>query len=161
MSSNIPTNVPFLRTSRNFPQEAQPLSVEINRMYNDVATATNLRTIGIFSTDASITNGENWFVNSSQPNQVLRRLYTFTSFGNIPHNLNFALIVGIVKIYGTFTDSTNPLVQKWYPIPYVSTPAGNNQVAILVDPTNIVITAGGGAPAIVQGYCVLEWLSNV
>lgn len=160
MSSNVPTNVPFLRTSRNFPQEAQPLSVEINRMYNDVATATNLRTIGIFSTDASVSNGESWFVNSSQRNQVLRRLYTFTSSGSIPHNLDFSLIVGIVKIYGTFTDSTDPLVQNWYPLPYVNTTAAN-QVSILVNPTDIVITSGGGAPAIVQGYCVLEWLSNV
>jgi hypothetical protein len=157
MSSNIPNNVPFLRTSRNFPTELQALTVEIDRSYIDIANAVNSRTIGLYSTNAFVTTGDSWYVNSNQRMQTIRKIYTFTGAGNIAHGINFNNIVGFTNIYGTFTNGTN-----WYPLPYVDVTAANNQVNVIVTPTNIVITSGGGSPpGIVSGYCVLEFLSNV
>lgn len=163
MSQNISNQVSFLRTSRTFPEEAQPLSVEIDRMYLDVANAVNNRTIGFFAANRSSVTGESWFVrppgnqsNNSVRQQTARQVYLVSGSGNIAHGLNLSQIPGFTRIYGTFTDGTN-----WYPIPYVDAVSENNQVSIKITPTNIVITAGGGSPpTIISGWVVIEWLSN-
>ena len=156
MSGNIVNQTPYLRTSRHFPQEAQPLAVEVNRSYVDTANAVNQRIIGIFPTNFPAITGESWFVNNNQRQQTLRKVYPFTAAGNIPHGIVFADIFGFVKTYGEFTDGTN-----WYPLPYVDVVSATNQINVIVTPTNIVITAGAGTPpAIVSGYVILEWLSN-
>lgn len=156
MSSNIINQTPYLRTSRHFPQDAQPLAVEVNRSYVDTANAVNLRTIGIFPVNVPAVTGESWFVSNNQRQQTFRRVYTFTSAGSIAHGINFAGITGFTRTYGEFTNGTN-----WYPLPYVDVVSATNQVNVIVTPTNIVITAGAGAPpAITNGYVILEWLSN-
>lgn len=151
------TKTPYLRAQRHFPQDAQPLSVEVDKAYVDIANAVNQRTMGIFPANNPIVNGESWFVTGSiGRQQVLRQVYPFSSAGSIPHGINVASIGGFTRIYGTFTDATN-----WYPLPYVDVSAANNQVNISVSPTNIVITAGGGSPpAISSGFVVLEWLAQ-
>lgn len=148
---------PYLRQQRNFPNDnIQALTVEIDRSYIDIAFKMNSRTIGLFATGNAMVTGEQWFLNG-QPlkQQTLRQLYQFTSAGSIAHGINLSQISGFTRIYGTFTDGTN-----WYPLPYVDVSSINNQVSIFVDPTNIVITRGISAPAIVSGFVVLEWLSQ-
>ena len=151
---------PYLRVQRSFPADnQQALSVELDRSYTDIASKMNARTIGTFALGFPIVTGEQWFLQKGpiEKQQTLRQVYIFTSSGNIPHNINLTEISGFSRIYGTFTDGTN-----WYPLPYVDVVAANNQVNVIVTPTNIVITAGGGAPpAITSGYVVLEWLSLV
>lgn len=149
---------PYLRVQRNFPQDPQALTVEINKSYVDIANVVNVRTIGIFPINAPVSTGETWFISGeSGRQQTLRQVYTFTAAGNIAHGINLANITGFTRIYGTFTDGTN-----WYPLPYVDVSAANNQVNIYVSGSNIVITAGAGSPpSISSGYVVLEWLSNV
>lgn len=155
MSTNITNQTPYLRTSRNFPQEAQPLAVEVNRSYVDIANAVNQRVIGLFPTNVSAVTGESWFINNNQRQQTLRRVYLFTGAGNIPHGINLSTIAAITRIYGTFTDGTN-----WLPLPWVDVVSATNQINVYVDPTNIVITAGAGAvPTILRGQVILEWLS--
>lgn len=147
---------PYLRNQRHFPQEPQSLAVELNRSYTDIASSVNARTIGIFPMNSPSITGEEWFI-SSQKQQSLRQLYTFTSAGSIQHGIITANASGFTRIYGTFTNGTN-----WYPLPYVDATAANNQVQVIVTSTNIVITAGGGAPpAITSGFVVLEWLANI
>ena len=155
MSSNFVNQSPYLRTSRDFPTDLQPLTVEINKSYVDIANTVNARTIGIFAKGRQAITGESWFL-TSQRQQTIRQLYTFTAAGNIPHGINTNQIAGFTKIYGTFTDGTN-----WFPLPYVNQILATNQIALYVDPTNIVITSGGGgAPTIVSGFVVLEWLAQ-
>lgn len=147
---------PYLREQRSFPNDnAQVLTVEVDRAYVDIAQKMNVRTIGLFAVGNVAITGESWFLTGTGQ-QTLRQLYTFTSAGSIPHGIVFSQIAGIVKIYGTFTNGTN-----WYPLPYVDIVSATNQVNIVVNPTNIVISSGGGAPAIVSGFVVLEWLSNI
>lgn len=156
MSSNVVNQAPFLRTSRNFPEEAQPLSVEMNKSYVDIASSVNDRTIGIFPTSRPALTGEAWFLVGNRKQQTFRQAYPFTGAGNITHGINLANISGFTRIFGSFTNGTN-----WYPLPYVDAAAATNQVQVVVTPTQIQITAGGGAPSITQGVVVLEWLSNV
>lgn len=156
MSSNVANQIPFLRTSREFPEELHQLTIEVNRSYIDIANAVNNRTISIFPTSKPSITGESWFI-GGQKQQTLRQIYTFTSAGNIPHNITVSQTNGFTCIYGTFTDGTN-----WYPLPYVDVMNATNQVNVKITPTNIVITAGGGSPpSISSGYVVLEWLSQV
>lgn len=154
MSSNIPNRGNFLRTTRSFPVESQALGVELNKAYIDIATQVNNRISGLFATSVTIT-GESWYLsgdNSKQ--QTLRQIYPITGAGNYPHGINLRNISGFSRIYGDITNGTN-----WYPLPYVDITA-TNQISIFIDPTNIVITSGSGAPSIVRGIVVLEWLSQ-
>lgn len=150
---------PYLRVQRNFPTDKpQALAIELDRSYVDIANKVNSRTIGIFPVNFPISTGEAWYLSGPlQKQQTLRQTYQVTGAGNIAHGINFTGIAGFTRIYGTFTDGTN-----WYPLPYVSATAANNQVALSVTPTNIVITAGAGSPpTISSGFVVLEWLSLV
>lgn len=156
---------PYLREQRHFPTDnAQALSIEVDRAYVDTAQKINTRTIGIFAQNFAVVTGEQWFFNGKDgstggilKNQTLRQLYIFSSVGNIPHGINISQIQGISRIFGTFTDGTN-----WYPLPYVDVVSATNQVSVIITPTNIVIAAGGGSPpAIISGTVVLEWLSLV
>ena len=153
MATNLPNQVPFLRQQRLFPQEMQALTVEVDRAYTDIASSVNSRTIGVYTNNNSVQTGEIWHQNGVSYSGF-RRFYSFAAAGNIPHGINTSNIFAFIKIYGTFTDGT-----VWYPLPYVDVAAANNQVSVTVTATNIVITAGAGAPpAITQGYVVLEWL---
>jgi hypothetical protein len=155
MTSNVVNQVPYLRTTRTFPQEAQPLSVEINRSYLDIAAKVNERVIGIFPTTRPAITGETWFYGQNKQQQGQRQVYTFTSAGSIAHGINLDQIAGFTRIFGTFTNGTN-----WYPLPYVDVVLATNQVNLYVSPTSIVITAGAGSPpSISSGFVVLEWLS--
>lgn len=159
MSAQQTINSALLRIQRNFPQDSpQALSVELDKMYIDVARNVNDRTIGLFPMNRAALTGESWFLlGSNQKQQGQRQVYTFTAAGNIPHTLNLSEIGSFVRIFGTFTDGTN-----WYPLPYTDVSSATNQVAVKVTGTNIVITAGGGSPpSITSGIVVLEWINNI
>lgn len=149
---------PYLRQQRSFPPDnLQVLTVEIDRAYIDIASKVNARTIGTFPVNSPVVTGEEWFLAGQiRKQQTLRRVYPFSSAGSIAHGITTSQITGFTRIYGTFTNGTN-----WYPLPYVDAADATNQISILVTPTNIVITAGGGAPpSITSGYIILEWLSQ-
>lgn len=153
---------PYLREQRQFPYEdIKELANQSDLAYIDVAANVNVRTIGIFPVNTPAITGESWYT-SGQPKkqQTLRQLYLITGPGSYPHGIKLQNITGLTKIYGTFTNSADKTVANWYPLPYVDTVAIANQVSISVTPTNIVITRGATAPAIVSGFVVLEWLSN-
>lgn len=101
MSANVSNQTSFLRTSREFPLESQPLSVELNKSYIDIAIAVNSRVIGIFPTNRAAITGESWFL-TNQKQQTLRQIYPFTAAGNIAHGINTATIFGFTRIYGAF-----------------------------------------------------------
>lgn len=158
MSTNTPFQTPFLRVQRLFPQEAQPLSVEIDRAYTDIASAVNSRVLGLFTTNSPIQNGETWYYNGLRY-QGFRKIFLVTGTGNIPHGINVSNIAGFTQIYGTFSNGATP--PTWYPLPYVDVVNANNQVNIVVNSTNIVITAGvGSLPTVSSGYVVLEYISQ-
>jgi hypothetical protein len=158
MSSKT-TQVPYLRTSRDFPQDSLQLSEELNKMYLDVANTVNNRTIGIFPTTQPAVTGETWFLGgATSKRQGQRRVYPFTSSSlTIAHGITTSQISGFTAIYGTFVDGSG----SWYPLPYIDVTAVGNQVNLIVNATNIVITLGAGSPpSLANGFVVLEWLAN-
>jgi len=155
MSTNIVNQVSYLRTTRSFPEDPKALGVELSKSYLDTATAINTRTIGIYSKGQAAVNGEQWFVNGSQKQQALRQIYSFTAAGNIAHGLNFANLTQFTKCSGSYTDGTN-----WYGVIFGTSVAIAGELSFYITPTNIVVLAGAGSPAISSGTIVLEWLSN-
>jgi hypothetical protein len=149
---------PYLREQRQFPNDnLKDLSNQVDHAYIDIATKVNSRTIGIFANKFQIITGERWYLNgSSQSQQTLRQVYTFTAAGNIPHGINFAAITFISPVcYGSYTDGTN-----YYGVIFASSVPIAGQVTFYVTPTNIVIQSGAGAPAITSGQIILTWLSQ-
>lgn len=160
--SNAINATPYLRTSRSFPQDPHALAVELSKAYIDIANRVNDRSIGLFATTRPVVTGDSYFLTNNQRQQSFRQVYSFTAAGNIPHNVRTDQIFSFGKAYGWFTDGNN-----WYGAIYGSNVAIAGQVSFyltpFVPPTtpgNIVVLAGAGAPAIVSGIIVLEWLSN-
>jgi hypothetical protein len=146
---------PYMRTTREFPEEMHKLTVEVNKAWLDTAKAVNERTIGLYPTTRPAITGNSYFFSLNLRQQSIRQVYQFTAAGSIPHGINTTQIWGFASITGTFTDGTN-----WYPLPYVSETGATNQISIQVTPTNIVITAGAGAPpTITKGIVILEWIT--
>lgn len=157
MKTNTISQIPYLRTSRNFPEEAQPLAVEINKSYVDIANFVNARTIGIFAENQPIINGETWFFDGSQRRQGVRELFTLIPGSSIIHGIDLDNVFAFTKIYGTFTDGIN-----WYPLPFTSSVDATNQISVVVTPTLIIVTTGAGSPpTIVSGIIVLEYVTNL
>ncbi len=153
MTTNVVNQVPYLRTTRNFPEEIQPLVVELNRSYVDIAAKINDRVIGIFPTMRPAITGESWFITGSQKQQTLRQVFTFTSTASITHGIGtFYAISPSSK--GTFTDGTN-----YYGLIYASNVAIAAQITFYVTATQIIFMSGVGAPTLTNGIIDLEWLS--
>lgn len=147
----------FLRTSRNFPEDAKLLSSEVNRSYVDIARNVNNRTIGFFTVNKSMVNGEQWFITQNERQQGLRQVYQWSDSNlTIAHGINFLSLTNFTRIWGTFFDGTN-----WQTLPYVDVTSANNQINVKVNSTNIVITKGVGTPpACKNGLVILEFISN-
>ena len=152
-----PTNSlgPFISTSTFFPDDFEEFRVKFLELYRDLSNAVNTREVGIYDLTEFLT-GENWSTpgNPQVKRKTYRKIFFFSDAA-----LTFAHgITGIVlttHIYGSGTDGTN-----FFPIPYVSATAIANQIQVDVTPLNVVITKGGGAPAITDGTIVLEYLKN-
>ena len=158
MSTTPRSATPFLRVQRQFPSDnPQALSVEIDRAWVDIASAVNARTISLFGTNVQSASGEFWFIQGGNRRlQGLRQVYVFTATGSIPHGINVNSVNQFTKCTGSFTDGTN-----WYGAIFGSNTTIAGQVSFYVTPTDIVIQAGAGAPTIVSGSIVLEWISQV
>jgi hypothetical protein len=161
--NNLVNKVPFLRTSRNFPEDLPQLTIEVNKSYVDIANSVNNRIIGIFPTNMASVTGESWFIKGSQKQQSLRQAYNFTGAGNINIGFKLTSIFGITKnSYGSYTDGTS-----WYGVVYASSVVIAGQVSFFVTVNGastksdiITVLVDGGAPAVTSGTIVLEWLAN-
>lgn len=148
---------PYLREQRQFPNDdLKDLSNQVDHTYIDIASKVNARTIGLFALNFQIVTGEAWYLRgSSQKQQTLRQIYTFTATGSFNHGINFATVSAFTKPQGSFTDGTN-----YYGAIYASNVAIAGEVSFFITPTQVTVLAGAGAPAIVSGIIVLEWLSQ-
>lgn len=154
MSANITNQVSFLRTSRTFPQDSQALSVEIDRMYLDVANSVNSRIIGIYNINRPSVTGESWYIRNNNRQQTQRQVYTFTSTTAIDHGLQNVQPGQFTRCFGSFTDGTNSFGLIW-----ASSVAIAGQISFYVTSTQIVFATGAGAPSLTSGQIVLEWLN--
>jgi hypothetical protein len=156
MSTNVTNPVAFLRTSRNFPEDLQQLTVESNKSYVDIAAAVNDRIIGSFPTTRPAQTGEVYFIKSNQRQATFRQVYTFTSTTSISHGIDNVVPGQFISCFGSYTDGTNT-----YGLIFGSN-GGTipNQISFYVTSTQIVFEVNGGAPALTSGIIVLSWLAN-
>lgn len=148
---------PYIRQQRFFPNDSiKALSVEMDRTYIDIATKINDRTIGLFALNKQVITGENWFLlGSTQNQQTLRILFTFTTTAPILHGIDFAGVSRFTRNFGEYTDGTN-----WYGLINGTSVAIAGQISFYVTPTQIIFVTGAGAPPLTSGNIVLEWLAN-
>lgn len=147
---------PYLRTSREFPEDLHMLTVEVNRTYLDIANTVNARTIGLFPTNRCANTGESWYIASNKRQQSFRQVYQLgNAFTNFDHNLDLESVSTFTVIRGIGYDGTN-----YYPLPYIGT-AANQNVGLRVNSTQVQFLTGGAPPTIVSGFILLEWLSRV
>lgn len=159
---NVPTSqlqtAPYLRDQRQFPYDnVGELAKQVDQAYIDIANKVNSRTIGIYATNYPIITGDSWYLQGQpQKQQSLKQVFPFSAVGNIRHGINFSSVSYISpNSYGTFSDGTN-----WYGVIYASNVVIPGQVSFYVTPSNIVILTGAGAPAISNGFIILEWISQ-
>lgn len=155
MSSNVVNQVPFLRTSREFPEDQKKLIIQLNKSWVDLANGVNTRIIGLFPTNRPAITGESWFLNSNQRQQTLREVFTFTSTISITHEIQITDPNQFTRCWGSYTDGT-----KSYGIIWGTSVAIVGQISFYVTATQIVFLVGAGAPSISIGRITLEWLSS-
>lgn len=157
MNSNI-NKAPYLREQRKFPfDNIKQLAEQVDQSYIDIAQKVNARTIGIFPVAYQMVTGEKWYVTggSVKGQQTLRQIYEFSSTGNITHGINFTQVSQFTRCFGSFTDGTN-----YYGVIYGGSTPIAGQLSFYINATNIVVSAGAGAPAVSSGTIVLEFLSQ-
>ena len=153
----IINRAPYLRTSRSLPSDTPHLQLELSKMYVDIANAVNLRSIAIFDQGA-VPTGEQWLngdvgANPQDKKQTLRQVFSITS-NNISFNHNISPIANVTRLYGSAQNGTN-----YFPLPYVDVSNVNNQIALIMSSTQIIVTAGAGSPpSVTSGYIVVEWI---
>ena len=162
MSSPI-NRVPFLRTSRDFPEEIHELSSEVNRSYVDIANAVNNRTIGIYAINNSTFTGNSYFISSIRQ-QGLRQTYVFTGTSDINIGFKLSSISTIALMYGTYTNTSSGSVFGLIPATSVAIP-GQISFYLAVNASSttsdvLKFVVDGGAPALNSGIIVLEWIAN-
>ena len=156
--NNVVNQTPYLRTTREFPEDIHQLNVEINKSYVDIANCVNNRTISLFPTSRPAITGENFFLSKNQRQQTLRQVYPFGAIAtgtSISINHNIQNIVQFSAIYGTCITS----LPDYRPIPYASV-AANGNIDLRVTSTQIIINNGAGAQNITSGIIILEWISQ-
>ncbi len=154
--NNVVNQVAYLRTSREFPENASDLTVEINRAYVDIANAVNNRTISIYPTNRPAITGESWFLIKNQRQQTFRKVFTFVSTASINHQIQVPDINQFTRCFGSYTDGTSS-----FGLIYATSVAIAGQISFYLTSTQIIFEVDAGAPALTQGRIVLEWLSQV
>lgn len=151
--TNIVNQVPYLRNTREFPEDTHDLVTEISKAYIDTANAVNDRTIGIYPETRPAITGNTYFITQNRKQQSLRQVYSFTTTANIPHGIPLSQIDRVINGYGSYTDGTN-----WYGVIFATSNVIANQLTFYLTTTDIVFI-GAGFPALTKGTIVLEWLS--
>jgi len=154
---NVINNAPYLRTSREFPLDAQSLAQETNKSYVDIAAAVNNRTISLFPTARPAITGESYFFPNTNRQQSFRQVYILGAVAagaTVTVNHNIVNLNQFTRIYGTcITDQPD-----YRPIPYASVVATAN-IDLRVDSTYYYVSVGADSPDIVSGLIVLEYFA--
>lgn len=155
MSANVTNQMPYLRTTRQFPQEIEQLTLELDKAYLDIANVVNNRIIGMFPTNRPAVTGESYYLVANQKQQTLRQVYTFTSTTAINHGITVNDPNQFALCFGSYTNATNS-----FGLIFGTTVAIAGQISFYITSTQIVFLVGAGAPALTRGRIVLSWLSS-
>ncbi len=152
---NVVNQMPFLRTSREFPEDINSLTQELEKSYIDTALCINQRIIGIYPTNRPAITGESYFLVKDKRQQTLRQIYTFTSVAPITHNIKNVIPGQFINCFGSYTDGINT-----FGIPFASSVLISGQITFYVTSTQIILVENGTEPVIASGIIVLTWLAQ-
>lgn len=145
----------FLPTYVNFSDDQKQFLIQLTNLYQQMAQVINAKEIGNFENFESPT-GAYFFPSSSTTSkrQEFRKCFTFTN-STLTFNHGISNLTTPTRIQGT----ANLAAGVFIPIPYTNIVAPS-QIQVDVTTTQVIITRGATAPAIVIGLIVLEYLKN-
>ncbi len=155
MSANVVNQMPYLRTTREFPEEIHQLTVELGKSYLDIANVVNNRTIGLYPVNRPAITGESYFIRNNQRQQTFRQVYVFTTTTAINHGITIIDPAQFTSCFGSYTDGINS-----YGLIFGTSVAIIGQISFYITATQILFLVGAGAPALTSGKIVLHWLSQ-
>lgn len=147
-------SVPYLRTTRLFPETIPELTVELGKAYIDTAEVVNKRTIGIFPVSRPAITGESWFFSSAKQ-QGLRQVYSFTTTADIPLGFRVSSIGSITRCYGSYKSGTAS-----FGLINGTSGAIPGQISFYIDNDLIKFVVDGAAPPLQSGFLVVEWIGQ-
>jgi hypothetical protein len=169
-NSSSSVQVPYLRTSRVFPQDSSELENTLSKMYIEVAQAVNKRTIGIFNTFQAVTGNQYYSLSNNnihnpiQYRQSYRQIYPFGAISGgamLSFSHGISGLIQLVASYGNcITEAIVNANGKYLPIPYVSVTDAAHQIELYINDSEIFISNGASADNILSGTIVLEYLLN-
>lgn len=155
LSAFLPQNIAFSNDPKQF-------LIQITKLFSDVSRYMNLREICVYDL-TEIPTGEQWFnaTNTQVKRDGYRQVYNIGPIAagatsTTAHGITGYSTLNFTHIYGTCIT----VVVDYRPIPYSSVTAGNQQIELKVDATNITIINGAAAPNITSAIIVLEYLKN-
>lgn len=159
---------PILPTSVDFSEEHNQFIIQLTDVYSNIAYAVNNRQVSFFNLTESIAS--QYFTNAGTNRPSYRQCFligaisagstqVFSPTSTTPTPTGVTLFVHMYG--GILTD-----VPDFRPLPYVDVANVTNQVSVTVTQntstlqTTITVTNGSTAPAITNGYLILEYLKN-
>jgi len=154
LEAALPENITFGENWKEFHEQ-------FTNLYRKVSVKINSKERALYPLELEILNDQQFFVvgNTREYRSVFRKVFHFGAIGagvalNIVHGID--VINAFTRMYGTI----NTGFPDDRPLPYVDTFLVTNQVSVLRNGINLIITNGATAPAIVSGICVVEYLKN-
>ena len=153
-SSSSPLSTPFLPTYTTFSRDNEQFLIQLTNLYLQMALAINAKIIGNYETFETPTGSYFFPVATTVRRQVFRKCFTFDD-SSLIFDHGIANLASCTLIQGTAVTT----VPSFIPIPYTNTTAAN-QIQVDVTSTQVIITRGGGAPTLVSGLLILEYLKS-
>ena len=149
-------------------EDARPFIVE---QLKKITNAVNLREIGFFL-DEELLSGKAFIpgtVNlqasetAQQYRTILRKVVDFGALPNagakaVPHNIVVDANFTLIQMWAAATD---PIALTMLPIPYATPLALNQNIALQMDATNVIITTGTNRTAFTRCHIVLEYIQEL
>jgi len=144
----------------SFTDDWKEARTQITELLTKTTETVNNKTLGTFVTK-EILNNEKYFGSDNQTTRsVFRKVIDFGALPNAgttakAHGITWTANTKFVRIYGTATDPSTYSI----PLPYSSTTLNQN-IKLLVDPTNVTIVTGIDYSGFSECYVVLEYIQQ-
>ncbi len=145
-----------LPLSIDFPQNDQERIEVLTASYKRTVDSMNYKIGGLFSLQ-EVADFERWFTigNPQQMRNGYRK--TFHFLGNA---LTFAHGIKSLKQVTDYRAIVYTDNNDWRKVPYTHVVDITKQISMQITETDIIITNGGTAPAIISGIAVIEYLKQ-
>jgi hypothetical protein len=157
----------FLPQTFIIPEDPDQKDLMLRNYLGSIATATNTKDSGIYSSVETIT-GQKFLptfstdtFSSANYKSVIRKVFSTGALPNsssitIAHGITFSPTYSVTRMYGAATNPSN----SWIPLPYASPTLADN-ISLEANSTNIIITTGSNRTAYTISYVVIEFATTL